>query len=72
MQKCVDKVATVCYNSVTEMNTKGVIMSKKIKVHISLNEQIYEQGKVNAESMGIPFSTYISILISNDKKKEKR
>lgn len=47
-------------------------MSNKVKVHISLNEQIYEQGKANAEKMGIPFSTYLAVLISNDNRKEKK
>ena len=72
-QKSVDIVATPWYNSVTNRNTKGEKMSSKVKVHISLNEQIYLIAKAKAEEMGIPFSTYLSILISNDnKKKEKK
>jgi predicted DNA binding CopG/RHH family protein len=49
-------------------------MSKKIKVNISLATEIYEKGKGEAERMGIPFSTYLSVLIANDtkNKSEKR
>ena len=47
-------------------------MSSKVKVHISLNEQIYNIAKAKAEEMGIPFSTYLSVLISNDNKKKER
>jgi predicted DNA binding CopG/RHH family protein len=49
-------------------------MSKKVKIHISLANEIYEKGKETADSLGIPFSTYISVLIakdSNDKKNKK-
>lgn len=41
-------------------------MSKKIKVNISLTAEIYDKGKAEAEKMGIPFSTYMSVLISKD------
>lgn len=49
-------------------------MSKKVKIHISLATEIYEQGKAEAERMGIPFSTYLSVLIAkeNASKKERR
>jgi predicted DNA binding CopG/RHH family protein len=49
-------------------------MSKKVKIHISLATEIYDKGKEEAERMGIPFSTYLSVLIANDtkNKKEKR
>jgi predicted DNA binding CopG/RHH family protein len=49
-------------------------MSKKVKVHISLATEIYEKGKEMAEQLGIPFSTYLSVLIAkdnNDKKNRK-
>lgn len=41
-------------------------MSKKIKIHISLATEIYEKGKEMAEELGIPFSTYLSVLIAKD------
>ena len=41
-------------------------MSKKVKIHISLSAEIYERGKQTAEEMGIPFSTYMSVLIAKD------
>ena len=41
-------------------------MSKKIKIHISLSTEIYEKGKAEADKMGIPFSTYLSVLIAKD------
>ena len=48
-------------------------MSNKVRINISLNEEIYNKGKENAEKMGIPFSSYLSILISNDNnRKEKK
>ena len=48
-------------------------MSKKVKIHISLATEIYDKGKERADELGIPFSTYISVLIANDtNKKEKR
>lgn len=49
-------------------------MSKKVKIHISLATEIYDKGKEESERMGIPFSTYLSVLIANDtkNKKEKR
>ncbi len=59
-------MATMWYNSVTITNTKGENMSNKIKVHISLNEEVYRKGKEMADQMGIPFSTLISVLISNN------
>lgn len=49
-------------------------MSRKVKIHISLATEIYEKGKAMAEQLGIPFSTYLSVLIakdSNDKKNKK-
>jgi predicted DNA binding CopG/RHH family protein len=39
---------------------------RKIKVHISLSTEIYEKGKDLADEMGIPFSTYLSVLIAKD------
>ena len=50
-------------------------MSKKVKIHISLATEIYDKGKEQADEMGIPFSTYISVLIAKDttdKKNKKR
>jgi predicted DNA binding CopG/RHH family protein len=49
-------------------------MSKKVKIHISLASEIYEKGKERADELGIPFSTYLSVLIANDtkNKNEKR
>lgn len=41
-------------------------MSKKVKIHISLSTEIYEKGKEMAERLGIPFSTYLSVLIAKD------
>ena len=46
-------------------------MSKKVKIHISLANEIYEKGKEKAEELGIPFSTYLSVLIANDRKNKK-
>lgn len=46
-------------------------MSKKVKIHISLVGEIYEKGKAEADKLGIPFSTYLSVLIANDTKKKK-
>jgi predicted DNA binding CopG/RHH family protein len=49
-------------------------VSRKVKIHISLANEIYEKGKAEADKLGIPFSTYLSILIANDtkNKSEKR
>jgi predicted DNA binding CopG/RHH family protein len=47
-------------------------MSNAKKICISLNGEVLKKGKAKAEEMGIPFSTYLSILISNDKRKEKK
>ena len=47
-------------------------MSKKVKIHISLATEIYEKGKERADELGIPFSTYLSVLIANDTNKKKR
>lgn len=47
-------------------------MSKKVKIHISLANEIYENGKEMAERLGIPFSTYLSVLIANDTNKNKK
>lgn len=47
-------------------------MSKKVRVNISLGREIYEKGKAMAEELGIPFSTLISILISNEANKSKK
>lgn len=41
-------------------------MSKKVKINISLAPEIYDKGKAEAERMGIPFSTYLSVLIAKD------
>lgn len=41
-------------------------MGKKVKIHISLSTEIYEKGKEMADKMGIPFSTYLSVLIAKD------
>lgn len=41
-------------------------MSKKVKIHISLATEIYEKGKEEADKLGIPFSTYLSVLIAKD------
>lgn len=46
-------------------------MSKKIKIHISLATEIYEKGKEMAEELGIPFSTYLSVLIAKDNTEKK-
>ena len=46
-------------------------MSKKIKINISLASEIYDKGKANAEELGIPFSTYISVLIAKDSNEKK-
>jgi hypothetical protein len=74
-QKPLDKVATMWYYSGANRNTKGVKkVSKKVKIHISLANEIYEKGKAEAERIGIPFSTYLSVLIAkeNAKTKERR
>lgn len=47
-------------------------MSKKVKIHISLSTEIYEKGKEMADKLGIPFSTYLSVLIANDTNKNKK
>jgi predicted DNA binding CopG/RHH family protein len=49
-------------------------VSKKVKIHISLASEIHDKGKERADELGIPFSTYLSVLIANDtkNKKEKR
>ena len=41
-------------------------MSKKVKIHISLATEIHDKGKEEADRMGIPFSTYLSVLIAKD------
>lgn len=41
-------------------------MSRKVKINISLSPEIYEKGKEMAEQLGIPFSTYVSVLIAKD------
>ena len=46
-------------------------MSKKVKIHISLATEIYEKGKEMAEELGIPFSTYLSVLIAKDNTDKK-
>ena len=46
-------------------------MSKKVKIHISLANEIYEKGKEKAEELGIPFSTYLSVLIAKDSNEKK-
>ena len=47
-------------------------MSKKVKIHISLATEIYEKGKEDADKLGIPFSTYLSVLIAKDTNSKKR
>ena len=47
-------------------------MSKKVKIHISLANEIYEKGKAEADKLGIPFSTYLSVLIANNTHKNKK
>lgn len=47
-------------------------MSKKVKIHISLATEIYEKGKEEADKLGIPFSTYLSVLIAKDTNSKKR
>lgn len=47
-------------------------MSKKVKIHISLANEIHDKGKERADQLGIPFSTYISVLIANDTNKTKK
>ena len=39
-------------------------MSKKVKIHISLANEIYQKGKEESDRLGIPFSTYLSVLIA--------
>ena len=39
---------------------------RKIKVHISLSTEIYEKGKIVSDELGIPFSTYLSVLIARN------
>lgn len=46
-------------------------MSKKVKIHISLATEIYDKGKAEAERLGIPFSTYISVLVAKDNTQKK-
>lgn len=46
-------------------------MSKKVKIHISLANEIYDKGKEEADKMGIPFSTYLSVLIAKDTNEKK-
>ena len=46
-------------------------MSKKVKIHISLANKIYEKGKEQSDNMGIPFSTYLSVLIAKDTNENK-
>ena len=46
-------------------------MSKKVKVHISLVNEIYDKGKEEADKLGIPFSTYLSVLIAKDTNEKK-
>lgn len=47
-------------------------MGKSIKTSISLNEKVYNKGKIMADEMGMPFSTFISVLISEKAKQEER
>lgn len=71
LQKGIDKVCLLWYYSVADRYTKGgVKMAKKVKVNISLAEEIHSKGKDMAEKMGIPFSTFVSVLISNESKKK--
>jgi predicted DNA binding CopG/RHH family protein len=48
-------------------------MSNAEKLSISLNGEILKKGKARAKEMGMPFSTYLSYLISKDvNEKEKK
>jgi hypothetical protein len=47
-------------------------MSKKVKIHISLANEIYEKGKEMSDGLGIPFSTYLSVLIAKDVNENKK
>ena len=47
-------------------------MSNTIKTSISLNEKVYNKGKTMAFEMGVPFSNFISMLISEKAKQEER
>ena len=55
----------------TKKERRAKVQNAK-KVHISLNGEVLEKGKANAKEMGIPFSTYLSILISNDKRVKRK
>ena len=48
-------------------------MSKKVKIHISLANEIHEMGKKKAKQMGdMAFSTYVSMLIAEDNANSKK
>lgn len=47
-------------------------MSKAIKTSISLDEKVYNKGKIMAEETGLPFSTFICVLIAEKAKQEER
>ena len=47
-------------------------MSKKVKTNISLAKEIYDKGKEMSEALGIPFSTYLSVLIAKDSNTKER
>lgn len=71
--KGIDKVWKGWYNGVTKYKLKGEKMGNAKKISISLNEKIIEQGKVLAERRGIPhFSTFISVLIAEEEKRQRK
>ena len=47
-------------------------MSKCIKTSISLPEKVYNKGKLMADEMGLPFSVFMAVLISEKSKQEER
>lgn len=71
MERVLTKYIKPCYNRLTKTQ-KGENMSNAKKICISLNGEVLKKGKAKSEEMGIPFSTYLSILISNDTKKKER
>jgi hypothetical protein len=47
-------------------------MEKSIKTSISLPPKIYNKAKIMADEMGLPFSTFLSVLIAEKAKQEER
>ena len=72
MEKVLTKYGMMYYNEIVKEQRKGENMTNAKKISISLNSEILKKGKARAEEMGIPFSTYLSILISNDNNKKER